>query len=43
MYIARTAARINDRLKGIFMMYLENISLALEDKKELGMQLGCSE
>ena len=32
--------RYLERLKGKFRMYLEKISLDLEEEKELGMQLG---
>jgi len=33
--------RYLEGLKGILRMYLEKISLDLEEEKELGMQLGC--
>ena len=37
----RTYTYLEEGLKGKLRMYMEKISLDLEEEKELGMQLGC--
>jgi hypothetical protein len=37
------ARMLKEGLKGTFRIYLENVSLDVEEEKGLGMQLGCCE